>query len=144
MVSVDLSVLSYTNCPYVHRRSYESNKGLTRTEYYEILKSLKNIRNLVGLTITGYDFSLIKNEEIKKQCDLMTSSIIRETITTLTTLKEKSINIFNEHSYFLIWRRIDDTDEYGNEDYGWYILRDCPLDFREELLSKRLHENDTK
>ena len=143
MVSVDLSAINYLDCPSVHRLSYTSEKGLGRSEYYEILKSLKHIQNLAGLCVTGYDFSLITNEKIKQECDMMTSSVIRDTITTLTSLKEKSINIFNEHSYFLIWRPIDDTDEDGNEDVGWYILRNCSLDFREQLISTRLYEKDT-
>jgi hypothetical protein len=143
MISIDLSVFNCKHCPSVHRKSYDSNEGLTRDEYYEILKCLKTIQNIVGICVTGYDFSLITNEKIKEPCDLMTSSLIRETITTLTSLKEKSINIFNEYSYFLIWRPVDDINEDGNEDYGWYILRNCPLDLREELLSKRLHDSDT-
>lgn len=117
-------------------------KGLTKEEYFKVLSSVKKIDNIVGVCITGFDYSLITDDKIKMQCDMLTTSIIRETVTALTDLKEKSINIFNEESYFLIWRPIYDTDEDGDEDYGWYILRDCPLDMRERLMTEDLKDDD--
>lgn len=134
-VSIDLSVLEPTSCPSVYRTDYKNRNGLNHKEYFEVLKSLKKINNLVGLCITGYDFSLGKDNKMKDSCDMLTSSVIRETLTNLTNLKEKSINIFNENTYFLIWRYLED------DDYGWYILRNCSLEFREELISKRLTDD---
>lgn len=142
VVSVDLSVLESTSCPSVYRRDYKNKEGLTKEEYFKVLSSVKKIDNIVGICITGFDYSLITDDKIKMQCDMLTTSIIRETVTTLTDLKEKSINIFNEESYFLIWRPIYDTDEDGDEDYGWYILRDCPLDMREKLMTEDLKDDD--
>ena len=137
LVSIDLSVLNPTSCPSVYRTDYARKNGLDHKEYSLIIKSLKRIKNLVGIVITGYDFSLVKDSKIKDSCDMLTSSIIRETITNLTTIKEKSINIFNENTYFLIWKYLDD------EEYGWFIMRNCSLEFREQLISSRLSDDDT-
>ena len=97
--------------------------------------------------------SAFLNKDIKQQCDILTSTVIRDTITTLTSIKEKSINIFNENSYFLIWRYVDappesdvnkDADtKHDTEDYGWYILRNCSLDVREKIISEKIPDDDT-
>ena len=135
LISIDLSVLNPASCPSVYRTDYTRKNGLNHKEFSLIIKALKRIKNLVGLVITGYDFSLVKDKKIKDSCDMLTSSIIRETITNLTTIKEKSINIFNENTYFLIWKYLDD------EDYGWFIMRNCSLEFREQLISSRLSDD---
>jgi arginase family enzyme len=138
MVCIDLSVMNTMTCPCVYRGDYKNKGGLNHEEIYKVIKLLKNINNLVGLCITGYNFSLITDNNIKQSCDMLTSSIIREIITNLTDIKEKSINIFDEDTYFLIWRRVN-----NHHDYGWYILRNCPLNIREQIIQTRLLDSDT-
>jgi len=138
LVTIDLSVMNTLTCPCVYRKNYKNKDGFNHEEIYKVIKLLKNINNLVGLCITGFDFSLVSDESIKQSCDMLTSSIIREIITETTNIKEKSINIFDENTYFLIWRRVND-----HNDYGWYILRNCPLNIREQIIQNKLLDSNT-
>ena len=58
----------------------------------------------------------------------------------ILNLKQYSINIFNEHTRFLIYKPIDElcieTDDNIGDNYGWYILRNVPLDMKNDILGK--------
>jgi hypothetical protein len=56
---------------------------------------------------------------------------IHETISILFDIKEKSINIFNEHSEFLIYRPLC---QKSIVDYGWYIVRGMSIEDKNKIL----------
>jgi hypothetical protein len=147
LIVVDMCVVRLKSSPSVYRRDDDLEKGMTREEYVLMLKELKNIPNIVGLCLTGYDFDAISDKacdegneknshDIKSKCDMMTTSLIRETVTQLSNLKEKSINVFTEDTYFLIFRYNDD------DGYGWHVLRGASLMFREEYIREQLTSKD--
>lgn len=135
----------------------KSIDGFDMDELNMIINKLKDL-NVVALDITGYDFRM-ENTAIAKR---ITCETIRRTFVKLFDVKERSINIFNENSRFLIWRPlVEDTDEINDtikndeeldeivkelsqEDkeklmssvnIGWYILRGIPSDLKEQLLA---------
>ena len=57
-------------------------------------------------------------------------------ITKHSDLKEKSINIFTEHSYFLIYRPVEQERGKEEEDIGWYLLRGLDKKLKNEIMSK--------
>jgi arginase family enzyme len=151
MINIDLSCLQRDFCPSTLRTEVEGGNRFTLSELRELLMSFKELLNVVAVVITGYDFSFkvyhdITPENIEK-FNTLSTIVIKDIITSITNLKEKTINIFNSDSYFLIWRRIDPPPKPGtsihDEDYGWYILRNCPLDVREQIISTKLVDDDT-
>lgn len=137
LICVDLSVLKSSCTPSAYRRNYNNKDGLDTNEYDTIIKKLSNIKNKVGLCITGYDFNVIEKDiEIKQYADNLTTEIIKETLRKLTSIKEKSVNVFNEESFFLIYRWDDD------EGYGWNILRNADLAFRDKYINERLPNDE--
>lgn len=130
-VVFDMSACAPSCAPCVFRPTMsEKMSGLHLDEIIGITKSLSKM-NVVGLDITGYDLRIDdKNLGFRVTCE--TVQIIIKHIFNVT---EKRINIFNEHTRFLIWRSVSD------EDVGWHILRNVPLDIRESLLD-RLKDDD--
>lgn len=133
MIVFDMSATSYDTSPCVTRFLKDGAKteikklnGFTFPELTQIFGRI-NVDNLVGLDITSYDFR-IDDKEIEYRISCETA---RLPMKLLLGIKDKKINIFNEHSRFLIYRPIEQTSE---SDLGWYILRNIPLETREEIL----------
>lgn len=94
--------------------------------------SKSNVKqNIVGLDITGYDLR-IDSKEISHK---ITCETIRLVVSKILGMKEKKINIFNEHTKFLIWRPVE-ANATDIDDVGWYVLRDVPTELKEELISR--------
>lgn len=127
-VVIDLSCMMQEYAPSVIRDG-DKNKGFTFNEMQTIIESFKRLKKLNGVDITGYNFGLIADKDKHYLSNMITVKTIEMITCSIIELKEKSINIFNEDSKFLIWRRCDDYDSYG-----WYILRNISLPEREELI----------
>lgn len=129
-VVFDMACMSLDTAPCVTRFvDYEKHKnvdGFTMTEIEEFMNSL-NKTNLVGFDITGYDLRVNYSERAFR----VTCEVPRRLLHIVLGLREKKINIFNEHSKFLIWRPVEQN---LNDDVGWFILRNIDLDTRERLI----------
>ena len=135
----DMSVFDLNIAPCTIREN-QKNIGLNLDQLNLILKYLYDMqsknKNIKMIDITGHYLSIAD-----------TSPAFRVSIETITkiyskilNLKEHSINIFNEHTRFLIFKPVDELceekeDSFG-DNYGWYILRDIPLDFKNDLLKE--------
>lgn len=133
MVIFDMSSTSFDTAPCVSRFFKEDNdiktadlNGFDRTELKEIFLKINN-ENLVGLDITSFDFRI----DNKTRGYQLTCETAKLPLSTLLGIKEKKINIFTEHSKFLIYRPIEQLSEF---DVGWYILRGVPLDIKEQVI----------
>lgn len=125
-VVINLSCMDFKSAPSVVR---ESKTGFDIEQIKLVCSYLKKLNRLNGIDITGYNFGSIDDEKQHKISNQMTVNTIETIITNIIDIKCKSINIFNEDSKFLIWRKIDDIDQIG-----WYILRCMTLEQREEII----------
>lgn len=101
-----------------------NENGLLEKDILPLFNLLKD--QVVSLDITEFNPTIGDNLSIKN-----TRELCRKCIVELFNVKERSINIFNEDSSFLIFRSSEQTDE---TDYGWYILQNISLDEREKLI----------
>ncbi len=133
----DMSVFDLNIAPCTIREN-DKNIGLNLDQLNLILKYFmemnKTYNNVKMIDITGHYLSIAD-----------TSPAFRVTIETITkiyskilNLKEYSINIFNENTRFLIYKPVDElceeTEDSIGDNYGWYILRNIPIDYKNDLL----------
>ena len=125
----DLGILSSVVSPLSIRENYTINNiGISLEELTIILEQLKTL-NIVGLDIVNY--FLIKDQTTL--VNRIQSETIQRIYGTLLNMKQKSFNVFNEHSKFLIFKPVDEI----NKDVGWYIMRGIEdLKLREEIMKK--------
>lgn len=149
----DMSVFNINIAPCVIREEFKN--GLDLDQLKIILEKLyemnKEYNNIKMIDITGHYLSL---ED--------TSPAFRVTIETITKIyskifdmKEYAINIYNEHTRFLIFKPvaelcIESENIYNNDiidinqigdNYGWYILRNISKEDKEEIFKEI--ENDS-
>jgi hypothetical protein len=103
------------------------NIGFSINEISEMLELLSTL-NIVGLDIVGYNLIDVKTKEDKLICE-----IAKLPLKILLHIKEKKINIFNQHTKFIIWRPFN---KISVDDIGWFIMRGLSNDMKEEFLSK--------
>jgi hypothetical protein len=138
----DMAVMSHASCPYITRFLKDTDidtsilNGLTIGELEELLISLP--KKIVGLDIVGFNFE----SNVSDRAYRITCEIAKMPLKHILNITEKKINIFSEHSKFLIWRPLDQDNAL---DIGWYILRGTTLDMREEIIKELSSEdNDDK
>lgn len=100
-------------------------KGINLEDVLELLVQLKD--NIVALDITEFP----ENNKIIKD-------FVRMLIAKVFDMKESKINIFNEDSYFVIYRPLEQENE---QDIGWYILKDIDASTKTEIL-EQLDDDD--
>lgn len=126
----DMACMAFDIAPcvtrFVDNEKHKKIDGFTMNEIEEAMDMI-NKTNLVGFDITGYDLRIERSERAFR----VTCEIPRRLLKTVLGLNEKKLNIFNEHSKFLIWRPIEQEEE---DDIGWFILRNVPLETREKLI----------
>jgi len=129
----DMSVMDVSVSQCVTRSDfYEKNcenkqsNGLSLDKLDAILNACKNL-NVVSLDVTGYNLKYVENDIGYR----LTCETARRPLLKLFNFKEKSINIFNEQTRFLIWRPLHQTSD---KDVGWFILKGMSLIEREEIL----------
>lgn len=128
-VVIDLSCMQIRYAPSVHRVGTDGKNGFDFDQMKMIVDSLKSLQRLNGVDITGYNFGLKKDKEKYHMANMLTIKTIEMITGALVQLQQKSINVFNEESRFLIWKRIDDKDLIG-----WLILRGMSIEEREEMI----------
>ena len=101
----------------------ENERGLTFKKLNKLLDGLKNL-DIVGVDF--YNFKCIDPKVDKKKAQLC-----RIILKDLYNIKEKTLNIFNNNSRFLIYRPVQMRDE---DDIGWFILRGLEKNVKEKLL----------
>jgi hypothetical protein len=118
-------------------------KGFDSDQITDIMKaviSFNESNNLESFDLTGYSFADQDHREMAHASNMRTSKImidILKCVADLSSLKH-SINIFDESSKFLIWKRVPtpQTDADVLDDLlGWYILRGIDLETRNDLIS---------
>ena len=134
-VVFDLTVMDVASAPYVTRflkgldTEADSAKisGLTLGQLDQILDKL-SVLNIAAIDITSYNFKQVNFNDIAYR---ITCETARRPLLKLLKFKEKTINIFNENTRFLIWRPRYQSSPL---DLGWFILRNVSLRDREEIL----------
>lgn len=101
-----------------------NKNGLDDRDVLDLLAEIKN--NVVSMDIVEFN-PLISNEKDA----ILTTDIAQKCIIETFDIKSKSLNIFNEFSYFLIYRP---TKKESPEDYGWYILKNINNDDKEKIM----------
>ena len=121
-------------------------RGLNRDEILRIMQYvalLKENSKLESFDLVGYNFALEENREMVHPNNVYTSKIMLDILKTVADFKDHSINIFDESSRFLIWKKIPKvfTDDNAQETdieqdtIGWLILRGVDLLTRNSLIS---------
>ena len=80
------------------------------------------------MDITEFNPYIGTNDDVKK-----TREIARKCLIEAFNINEKSINIFNEGSNFLIYRP---SLQSSIEDYGWYLMSDISADLKNTIMEK--------
>jgi arginase family enzyme len=108
-----------------------NNNGLLDKHVLPLLFGLKDRVSAMDLVefnpCVGNPIDVRNTRELAKRC-----------LSEALSIEKSSINIYNEHTRFLIYRP---TIQDGLEDYGWYILTGIPTDFKEEIMKSI--DNDT-
>ncbi len=136
----NLEVFSNKIAPSVERRNLSIedeitlDDNITKKVYnginYEELEIISKYLNnkIEYLLISGF-VSSIDNET--NFFSRMTSEVVQILYRNIMDIKEKKINVFNENSRFLIFRKMkQDSDD----DIGWYILRFISMEERLQML----------
>jgi arginase family enzyme len=120
----DLTALNLNIAPCTIRDE-NNNVGFNLNDLNLILSKLSTLTDKIRLLdIVGHYF--------KNTVDIstrITIETIQQIYGKIFKLQESSLNIFNEHSKFLIYRPL------AEENHGWYILRGIDLKLRDEILS---------
>jgi hypothetical protein len=137
-VVIDLSCMQKRYAPSVIRDDscdHSNDDGLDFDQMRIIVESIVKLNYLNGVDVTGYNFGHRKDKQKHHISNMLTVKTIEMIVNTLIDLKQKSINLFNDESKFLIWRKVNDYDTVG-----WYILRNISLKDREELIKAIANE----
>ena len=120
-VVIDMSAIDYKQ---------ENSSKLNFKKITFLIDILKNL-NIVCLDLINYCLTTEK-ESIKL------GQIGKILMKDLMKVRETKINIYNEHSRFLIFRP---TNRAMEEDTGWYILRGIDSETNERLLKSINHDS---
>ena len=130
-ICIDLSVIQKRFAPSVYRNDTEKDEGFDFDEMKIIVDGLKKLKHINGIDICGYNFGPKKDKDEYHASNILTIKTIQMIVSAFATLKQKSINIFNEDSKFLIYKPLIAEEE---PDFGWLILRGMSLEQREEII----------
>jgi len=129
----DMCCLEQQTAPSTYRYTTSgSSDGFTGQEINEIFNILRNHPKIRGIDITGFNFGLRTESTKNISNNQITMSVIENILKIFVDIKKNSINIFNENSKFLIWRKLGDDDE---DPVGWKILKGMSLEERDRIMS---------
>lgn len=137
---IDLSIIDPLIAPSVQRDNMNDNNNnmkdyLTYSDIQTIINCLKN--RVRFLDIVGFDERF---DDEACRLSRITGETVKIILRDIFDLKEKSINIFNDESRFLIYRN---AEQENDEDIGWKIVRFMTLKEREQILSQ-ITDDDIK
>jgi arginase family enzyme len=110
---------------YVTQDEYNIKNSLNYEHINKLLINIKN--NIISMDITEFNPLTCTSIESKKVRELG-----RDIIKNVFDIKEKSINIINEHTQFLIYRPLE---QLNSSDIGWYILSGLPISEMNNMLN---------
>jgi len=126
--------LKQSTAPSTYRHSTPgSSDGFTAQEIIEIFTALSTHPKIRGIDITGFNFGQRKESTKNITNNQLTMSVIENILKIFVDIKKNSINIFNENSKFLIWRKLCDDDD--EDPVGWKILKGMSLEERDRIMS---------
>lgn len=151
----DMSVFNINIAPCVIREEFKN--GLDLIQLKIILEKInemnKEHNNIKMIDITGHYLSL----EDTNPAFRVTIETITKIYSKIFDMKEYAINIYNEHTKFLIFKPVAElcvekeniNDDYDDiidinligDNYGWYILRNIPKEYKEKIFKEI--ENDS-
>jgi hypothetical protein len=175
-VVMDLSATSYKIAPSVFRFRFEEDgsknenenenennnnnnnnnknkesalKGFEYSDVMEIMKTVvlfKEAGNLEGFDLTGYSFSTEEFRAKLHSSNMITSKLMIDILKCISDFTEYTINIFDEDSKFLIWKKVplvspipETMDNVENnladDPIGWCILRNINMQSRNDFIS---------
>ncbi len=106
----------------------KTNNNFNANDINEIANCLKD--KIQSLIISNFNFTIDNNVGYFSR---ITSEVIQILYKTIMNIKECRLNVFNQHSRFLIFRPFEQSDV---SDVGWYILRFLNSVQKNLLLSK--------
>ncbi|ARF09683.1 arginase family protein [Indivirus ILV1] len=109
----------------------KNKNGLKIEDVEKLLVMLKN--NIVSMDVTEFNPMIGTKNDVK-----VTRELIRYLLIKTFNVKEKSINIFTEDSYFLVYRPLEQDDL--DNDIGWYILRGLDIETKNSILDRIEHD----
>lgn len=131
-IVLNLTTLLSTYTPSVKRQ--KTNLGMNPQQLDKLIQFVKKY-DIVGLDILGFDASI---DTSSKKASRITAEIVRSIFVHMFDIKQKSLNIYSEHSRFLIYRSVEQEDL--EHDIGWRILRNIPPELKEVLMSSIKNE----
>ena len=127
-IVIDMKVFDKSISPSVIP---QNDNGLYEKDVLPILFNMRE--NISAMDIVEFNPCIGNPNDVK-----LTRELAKKCLADTFSIKSSSINIYNEHTRFLIYRPSDQIDL---EDYGWYILTGIPTKTK-ELLMKSI-DNDT-
>lgn len=122
-ISLDMKAFDMTFAPSVIP---PNKKGLSLEQIENLLISIKN--NIVSMDIVEFNPCIGTPSDVK-----LTRETARYILKKVFDIKEKTINIFTDHSQFLVYRPLEQVDP--ETDIGWFILRGLNTKQKEELIT---------
>lgn len=120
-IAIDMKVFDKTICPSVFPQNTD---GLTENDIMSVLDVVN--KNIVSMDITEF------NPFVQTQaCSKKTRELARRCLVSAFSINEKTINIYNEDSRFLIYRP---SLQSSIDDYGWYLMSNIPLKIKNEII----------
>jgi arginase family enzyme len=138
----DTSVLNIELCPCTirnnpHNVTLAKIDGILVSELSKITNMFSTL-NIVGLDVTGFDLRLPSSEPAFR----ITCGAVQSIISKTLNIKEKKINIFNEHSRFLIWKSMEDIENAIEDAHGNLINKPIKEEDNEDEDDNEDNESD--
>lgn len=130
-IVIDLSCMALKYAPCAIRQNVIENKdGFDIDELKLILNCLKRLTNINSIDVTGYNLGLKENKETHNVANKITINTIELILSNFIENYKKSLNIFDEESKFLIWKKLND-----DEPIGWLILRNMSTQEKTDIIN---------
>lgn len=128
-IVIDLSCLATQYAPSAIRTE-NNNNGFDIDELKLIINCIKELENINSIDITGYNFGLTENKTKHNTANNITVHSIEVILSSLINDYKKTLNIIDENSKFLIWKKLNDE-----EPVGWLILRNMSNKDKQEIIN---------
>lgn len=114
---------------------WDLSENMCYSNVVDIVDQISDL-DIDTIDIMGYNFK-DSIESIDSIELINTIKSMKYILKKVDGFKDRKINIFDENSKFLIWKKI----KYSDDPIGWYILRNVDLETREQLIK---HFTDLK
>jgi len=121
-ILLDMNVFKKSDAPSTVKKF---DDGLSGIDVFKLLIKIK--QKICSMDVVEFNTLIGSEIQIK-----MTRELIRQCFINAFDVKEKHINIVNEHTEFLVYREASQLDPVC--DYGWYILRGMSIEQKTEMM----------